>query len=146
MKRFNRLPIPSAWVALLVICGLPARCFALDVLKELSREDAAKLGIAVETQSRRESHDVRVQVEFKPASPNKPPTYVNLDVTQGGKRLVYAALMPVHPSAGTTRFAFYIDPTALPDASIIVTEVGAPLPGHGYVLHLKEYLPAAAAR
>lgn len=85
-------------------------------------------------------------MDFKPAAPNKQPTYVNLDVTQGGKRLVYAALLPTHPSPDTTRFAFYIDPAALADASIVVTEVGAPLPEHGYVLHMKDYMPAAASR
>ena len=85
-------------------------------------------------------------MEFKPVSANKQPKYVNLDVTRGGKRLVYAALLPYHPSPDTTRFTFYIDPTALPDASIVVTEVGAPLPRHGYVLHMRDYLPAAASR
>ena len=52
MKRLNRRAISVTWAALLVLCGLPTRCFAVDVLKELSRAEATKLGIAVEAKPR----------------------------------------------------------------------------------------------
>lgn len=131
-------------VLLLASSAAPAPCFALDLLKDVSKEEAQKLGITVKAKPRPQDGDVWVQIQFKPTGPKKEFKYTHLNVTQGGKKLVSATLMPYHPAPDALSFDFYIDPAALPNATVTITVWEDPLTGQGYVLQMKDYLPAAA--
>lgn len=134
----------SVAALLLVSATVPPPSFALDELRDVSREEAKKLGITVEARPRPQDGDVWVQVEFKPTGPKKEFKYTHLNVTHDGKKLVSAALMPYRPKPDTLRFDFYIDPAALPDATVTITVWEDPLTGQGYVLKMKDYAPAAS--
>lgn len=147
MKLPASLRLTLGVAALLLVSSVaPTPCSALDLLKDVSKEEAKKLGITVQAKPRPQDGDVWVQIEFKPTGPKKEFKYTHLNVTQGGKKLVSATLMPYHPKSDTTSFDFYIDPDALPNATVTITVWEDPLTGVGYVLKMKDYLPASASR
>src|SRR5262245_45692129 len=102
----HRRPPLTALAFVLLLAGLPGRCFAVDEIMEVSPAQARELGITVRLQPRAE--DVWVQVEFKPTGPKKEFKYTVLDVTQGGKRLVTTYLMPFKPTPDSLRFDAYL--------------------------------------
>lgn len=147
MKLAASLGLPlGVLTLLLVLTTVPAPCFALDLLRDVSKEEATKLGITVQAKPRPQDGDVWVQIELKPTGPKKEFKYTHLNVTQGGKKLVSATLMPYHPKPDTLSFDFYIDPAALPNATVTITVWEDPLTGVGYVLKMKDYLPTPASR
>src|SRR5688500_14792399 len=101
----HRRPALTLLALLLLLGGLPGRCFALDLLTEVSPARAGELGITVRMTPRPE--DVRVQVDFKPTGQNKEFKYAYLDVSRGGKRLVMAYLMPFKPTPDSMYFECY---------------------------------------
>jgi hypothetical protein len=129
---------------LLLLCGLPGRCLALDLIEDVSKERAKELGITVRLQPRPE--DVWVQVEFKPTGPKKEFKRTDLDVTQGGKRLVAATLMPWKPTPDSMRFDFYIDPAALPNSTVTIVVWEDGITGIGHRLKMKDFMPPPASR
>ena len=145
MQRFTRRRLPLTFLALLVLlCALPRPSFALDLLKNVSKEEAKALGITVRLQPREK--DVWVQVTFKPTAPKKEFKYAILDVTRGGKPFVGAYLMPRKPAPDTLYFDFYVDPAAVPDSSVTVVVWEDPITGTGYVLKMKDFQARAASR
>ena len=139
----HRRPVLTALALVLLLAGLPGRCFALDEIMDVSPARARELGIMVRLQPRAE--DVWVQVEFKPTEPKKAFKYTVLDVTQGGKRLVSTYLMPFKPTPESLRFDAYLAPAAVPDSTVTVTVWEDPLTGIGYQLKLKEFMPPPQA-
>jgi hypothetical protein len=140
----RRRPALSFLALLLLLCELPARGFALDLIEEVSKARAKELGISVRQTPR--ANDVWVQVEFKPTDPKKPFKYTILDVTRAGKPLVSTNIMPWKSGTDTLGFDFTIDPAALPDASVTIVVWEDPITGHGYRLRMKDFIPPAAAR
>lgn len=136
-----RLALP----ALLLLAGaLTAPACALDLIQDVSREKARELGITVEVKPR--SDDVWVQVHYRPAEPKKPFRRTVLEVTRDGKRLLLTSLVPLKPAPDTMRFDFYIDPAALPNATVTLIVQEEPLTGIGYRLKMKDFQPPATAR
>jgi hypothetical protein len=72
--------------------------------------------------------------------------WADLELTQGEKRLVTAALMPRKPSPDSVHLEFYGDPAALADATVTLFVHDEPLGGTGYRLKMKEFLTPAASR
>jgi hypothetical protein len=135
----RRIVRPSLLVAaaLLLVCGLPRRAPALDLIQDVSKEKAKELGIQVRLQPR--ERDVWVQVEYRAVGPLKEFKRADLDLTRDGKPLLSASLMPRKPSPDVMRFDFYIDPAALPDATVMVVVWSDPLTGIAYRLRMKDY-------
>jgi hypothetical protein len=84
----------------LLLCAPPRPGLALDLLQNVSQERAKELGISVRVQPRPD--DVWVQVEFRPTGPKKEFKRTDLDITQGGKKLVNASLMPRRACGSTS--------------------------------------------
>lgn len=140
MKRPSRRSLLALAALLLLPCLLQRPAPALDLLKNVSKEEAKQLGIVV-TAKPRDSGDVWVQVEYKAAGPMKEFKYTHLRLAKDGKRLVSASLQPVKPTPDTMRFDFYVDPAMLPHATVTIVVWSDPLTGTGYVLKMKDYLP-----
>jgi hypothetical protein len=136
-----------AFAALLLLIGsVPQRCRAEILIGDITPERAKQLGITVHVQPRAE--DVWVRVQFKTTGALKGFRYGELELTQGGKRLLSAALMARKPTAQSPAEAqqleFYVDPAALPNASVMVVAYSRELGGEGYRLRMKDYLPKGA--
>ena len=140
----HRLPSLPFLALLFALCALPAPCSALDLIKDVSKESAKELGITVSSRTRAE--DVWVKVEFKPTGPMKELKRADLVLTQGGKPLVTASLMARKPTPESFYFDFYVDPAALPNATVTIVVWGDPITGYGYRLKMKDHLPQAASR
>src|SRR5438045_2915538 len=97
---------------LLLLFGLPGRSYAAYGVLDVSKEPAKALGITVSA-GPSANNDLRVQVEFKTTGPLKEFRWADLELTQGEKRLVTAALMPRKPSPDSVHLEFYGDPAAL---------------------------------
>ena len=150
MKRSarSRSALPSLFLWLL-LCGPPARCPAEYLVADVSKEQAKELGVVIRTQPSA-NHDLRVEVEFRATGRMKEFRWADLELTQGGKRLVSAALQPRKPprnrAADTTRLEFNIDPAALPDASVTLFVADEALGGTGYRLKMKNLATSAGDR
>jgi hypothetical protein len=140
----GRAPI-TVLVLLLLTCALPARCFALVEIEDISKERAKQMGIDVRVK-RSANNDAWVQVEFRAAGPLKEFRWADLEVTQGEKRLVTASLMPRRPAPDSVLLEFYGDPAALMNASVTIVAYNDPRTGIGYRLQMKDYLDRTAAR
>lgn len=146
MRHSPRLRPGFTFLALLLLLGgLPGRCLALDLISDVSKERAKELGITVRSQPSA-NNDLWVQVEFKPTDPKREFKRADLDITRNGKRLVTASLMPQRPAPDRMRFDFYIDPAALPDASVMIVVWSDPLTGQGYRIKMKEFVAPPASR
>jgi hypothetical protein len=101
----------------------------------------------VQAQPRPDSGDVWVKVDFQTTGALKNFSWAELEVNRDGKRLVTATLMPRKPAIDSPprekRLEFYIDPAALPDATVTVF-ASQPLFSSGYRLKMKDFLPPAA--
>jgi hypothetical protein len=129
-----------AFLALLLLLGgLPGRSYAMYDVEDVSKESAKQLGITMRSQPRPE--DVWVQVEFKSTGRLKEFRWADLELTQGGKRLIMAALMPWKPTPDSVWVEFYIDPASLPNATVTIFVSDQPLGGTGYRLQMKGFLP-----
>jgi hypothetical protein len=134
-----------ALLALIVACVLPGRrCSALDLIRNVSKEQAKDLGITVRLQPREK--DVWVKIDFKPTGPKRVFKRADLDIQQGEKRLVHASLMPRRPTPDSLYFDFYVDPAALPDAAVTIVVWEDPLTGIGYRLKMTDFMERAASR
>lgn len=144
----RRRPTLLFLTLLLLVCGLSERCSALILLTDVTREKAKVLGITVRSKAR--ENDVWVQMEFKTTGPMKNFTWADLELTQGGKQLVTVPILPRKPTNDSPeeskQLAFYIDPAALPNATVTVVVYDEPLTGTGYRFKMKDFLPQAAAR
>ena len=137
---------PLTLVALLLLLGgLPGRSYAMYGILEISRERAKKLGITVSA-GPSANNDLRVQVDFKTAGPMKEFQWADLELSQGEKRLVTAALLPRRSSPDKVHLEFYGDPAALANATVTLFVRDEPLGGTAYRFRLKEFLAPAAAR
>lgn len=141
----RRGPALTFLALLLLLCGPPAPCFADYDVADVSAARAKELGIAVRSQPSA-NNDVWVQVEFQTAGPLKEFRWADLELTQGGKRLVTAALMPRKPTRDSTQLDFYIDPAALTNATVTIFVADQPLGGTGYRLKMRDSLAPAASR
>jgi hypothetical protein len=130
---------------LLLLGGLPARCFALILIREVSKEEARGLGITVRSQPSA-NDDLWVHVEFKTAGPLKGFRWADLELTHGGKRLVAATLKPRNPAPDSVELEFYLDPSALPDTTVMIVAYNEPRTGTGYLLKMKDFLAPPASR
>ena len=148
MTRSAHRRLSLAFLALLILCGLPARCLALAEIADVSKERAKELGITVRLLPR--ADDVRVQVEFQTTGAMKEFRWADLVLTQGGKPLVTAALLPRKPTRDSPperkQLEFYIDPAALPNATVTIFVYSVPLSGIGYRLQMKDFQTRAASR
>jgi hypothetical protein len=147
LRRARRRPLLALLGTLLLVCGLAGRCLALVSIMPVSKEKAKEMGINVTLQPREE--DVWVRVDFKTTGPLKGYRYANLDLKQGKKRLLMAALMSHRPRTDSpddaSQVDFYLDPAALPDASVtLIAYEGRG--GIGYELQMKDFIAKAAAR
>lgn len=130
---------------LVLVCGLPARSLALVEILQISKERATRMGIAVRVQPSA-NKDAWVRVEFKTTGALKEFRYADLELTQDGKRLVTASLMPRKPDPQSVLLEFYGDPAALANASVTIVAYDQPEGGTGYRLSMKDYLAQVAAR
>lgn len=135
-------PLLTCLGLLLLVFGLPTRSPALAEIEEVSKERAKELGISV-TSRPSANKDAWVQVEFKTTGALKGFRWADLELTQGGKRLVTASLLPRNSPPDTVRLDFYMDPAALPQAMVTVF-VYRGLEGIGYQLKMKDFLPPAS--
>jgi len=132
---------------LLPLCALAERCAALTLISDVSPKQAKELGITVRSQPSAQN-DARVAVEFKAVGAMEGFEYANLELTQGGKRLVTAALMPMKPvpdsSRDWVRLEFYADPAAVRDSTVTIYVYGRQSDGGtGYRLKMKDFVPPA---
>jgi hypothetical protein len=145
----RRRPSLLVLALFLLLCTLPGRCFALSEIMDVSKKRAKELGITVRSRPSA-NHDVWVQVEFKAAGAMKEFRWADLELRQGEKRLVTAALMPKKPTqespSESKLLEFYIDPAALPNSTVTIFVYAEPLSGIGYRLQMKDFLPQAASR
>lgn len=115
----------------------------------MSKERAKELGIRVRILPSA-NDDARVQVEFKTTGALREYRWADLELTQGGKRLVSAPLLPRKPARESPeeskQLEFYMDPAALPNATVTIVVDGEPLTGTGYRLKLKDFPAQAASR
>jgi hypothetical protein len=150
MKLSVRHRSTLTFLALLpALCALPGRSFAMASVGDVSKERAKELGITVRSQPSA-NHDLWVQVEFKTIGAMKEFKWADLEVMQGGKRLVTAALLPrkrtLESPPESKMLEFYIDPAALADTTVTIFVYNVPLSGIGYRLKMKEFLARAASR
>ena len=133
MSRAARLrPLVTVLALTLLLGALPARCFALILIKEVSTEEAKQLCITVRSQPA-QYNDLWIHVEFKTTGGLKGFRWADLELSQGGKRLVTATLMPRDLSPDTKEVEFYLDPTALPNATVMIVAYNEPLTGTGWM-------------
>ena len=82
-------------------------------------------------------------IEFKTEGALKEFRWAELELTQGGKRLLATDLLPKKPAANSPADAklleFYIDPIALSNAAVTIFTGSGFVNGEGYRLHLKDY-------
>ncbi len=149
MQPATRLSRARRWLVLLstlvLACGLPTPCFALDLLSDVSKERAKEIGIKV-TMGPSANNDVRVQVDFDKDVLKKEFKYAYMDLTRGGKRLVSTYIMPFKPAPNMLHFEIYLDPEAVADATVTITVWGDPITGNGYRIKLKDFVEKPAAR
>jgi hypothetical protein len=145
MTLFARRPSLTSLALLLLLCGVPGRGYADYGILDVSKERARELGITVSS-GPSANNDLRVQVEFKTTGPMKEFRWADLELTQGEKRLVTAALMLQKPSPGSVHLEFYGDPAALANATVTLFVHDEPLGGTGYRLKMKDFLTPAASR
>ena len=111
----------------------------------MSKERAMELGIAVRSQPSADN-GLWVQVEFKTTGDMKEFRWADLELRQGEKRLVHAALRPQNPTPDSVLLQFYMDPAALPNATVTVFVYPRPRSGIGYRLKMKEFVTPPPAR
>jgi hypothetical protein len=138
---------PLTFLALfLLLSGLPGPALALSHIQEVSKERAKKLGITVLLKPRKD--DVWARLEFTAAGAMKEFRWADLEVTQGGKRLVRRTLRPQKPAPDRVRLECSLDPTAVAGTSVTIFVYNDPRVdgGIGYRLRLKDFPLAAEAR
>jgi hypothetical protein len=138
---------PLTFLALLLLLsGLPGPALALSDIEEVSKERAKELGITVLLKPRED--DVSAQVAFTAAGAMKEFRWADLEVTQGGKRLVTVTLLPQKPAPDRVQLGCSLDPTAVEGTSVTIFVYNDPRSagGIGYRLRLKDFPLAAEAR
>jgi len=137
----RRRPMLASLALFVLLASLPATCLALISVGNISKKRAQEMGISVNVRPRDE--DVWVRVEFKAEGALQEFRYANLEVTDGEKRLVLAALMPQKLGENRVRLEFYVDPASLPNSTVTIIAYDGPLSGIGYGLRMKDFPPAA---
>lgn len=151
MTRSPRLrPLLLGLAVLPLLCALQRPASALIEIEAVSKARAKELGITVTAKPRPDAGDVWVWVDFKTQGALKGFTSADLAVSQGGKRLVMAPLLPRKPATDSTseekRLDFYLEPSLLAEATVTVIAYPGARGGTGYQLQLKDFLPVNASR
>ncbi len=72
--------------------------------------------------------------------------WADLELKQGEKRLVTAALRPQNPTPDSVLLQFYMDPAAVPNTTVTIFVYPGGRGGVGYQLKMKDFLTPAASR
>jgi hypothetical protein len=143
-------PLLVGLALLSLLCTAPRPAAALIEIEAVSPARAKELGITVQAQPRPAEGDVRVQVRFKATKALKGLSSATLELAKGGKRLLWAPLLPGKPARDSapedTQLEFYVDPDLLPEASVMIIVYGGGIEGSGYQLSMKNFLPQAESR
>jgi len=134
--------LKTAGLIPLLVATLP--CFAMISVGNLSKEEAAKLGI---TMQHRQNGDAGVMVwlEFKKEGFLEKFTYAELQLKDArGKHLLSARLQP-HPvvygqPTEVVSVAFSADPAQLENCAFMIVAYGSSRGDVGYVLKVKDFI------
>jgi hypothetical protein len=120
--------------ALLLVTSTP--CWALWLISEPTKEQAAELGIEVWSKVM-STNQVGVWLELKPQGKLKDFDHVELEIVREGKTLVSARLLPTRQSEDRVTVAFYADPSHF-EISRLTVYVRGGLGGVAYRLKVKD--------
>jgi hypothetical protein len=128
----------------LVLLALTLPCSALISTGQLSKKEAADLGITMKRRGNGDSGEL-VWIEFKKEGFLEKLTYCEMHVTDaGGKHLVSAKLAPVPVVPGQPEnvisYSFSADPAQLANCSFLIVAYGSSRGDVGYVLKAKDFL------
>src|SRR6516225_2640608 len=126
-------------LAAAVLLAMPSRCSALEFIKEVSKEEAKKLGVVIQTNRNGEA-GMRVSLEFEPKDELKNFLRVEVEMYKGGKCLIHAPLQTSNPAPGKIAAYFSTDASNFPWTALkIVVQDGART-RIGYRLALKNFV------
>ena len=122
----------------------PNPCFALWSIAPVSKERAKEFGVEIRSKANG-PNGVWVELEFKTEGQLKdfnPDRFsrVELQITDGEKSLMTAALQMKQPSPGHVVVSFAADRAQLDKINLIVVVGSGALPGGGYELRVKDFV------
>jgi hypothetical protein len=118
---------------------MPGRCSAIEFIKDVSREEAKKLGVVLQT-SRNGEAGMRVSVEFEPKGELQNFLRVEVEIFKGGKCLIYAPLQTSNPTPGKIAAYFSTDASNFPWSALKIVVLDGTRTRIGYRLALKNFV------
>ena len=128
-----------------LLMAAASQCFALQLNKDVSREQAKELGVAIRSNMDGEN-GVKVWLELKTKDELKSFTHVDLEITAGEKRLVSAPLLASHPSPESVVVHFSADPAYLPTSTLTIVVRHGVEGKVGYRFKVKDFIEREKSR
>ncbi|HUR46682.1 MAG TPA: hypothetical protein VMZ27_12465 [Candidatus Saccharimonadales bacterium] len=127
-----------------LICGFMvlsfcARCFGMMDIMDVSREQAKACGVTIRTNLNGQA-GVRVWMEFKPEGKFRQFRNVELQVGEGGKRVMTATLQDSALKSGNLSVNFSVQPQYLAESTLMILVDDQPLGGSGYRFRMKDFI------
>src|SRR5262245_41754578 len=109
----------ACFLVLVLLEAGGVRCFALQSNKVVSKEEAAKLGVALRA-NRDGENGIRVWLDFSKKEQLKNFVRVELAIRDGEKNLVTAPLLASNPTPDTVSVYFSSDAANLPKSVLTI--------------------------
>lgn len=122
-----------------LVLAAPGRCFALELIKDVSKDEAKKLGVVIQT-SRNGEAGMRVGLEFEPKDELKNFLRVEVEMYKGGKCLIHAPLQTSNPTPGKIAAYFSTDAANLPWSALKIVVLDGTRTRIGYRFALKHFV------
>jgi hypothetical protein len=130
----------------LLLCVVTLPCFGLHEVMPLTRERAEKeFGIRIHSKHY-DSGQLNVWVEFQPKDKLAGFLHVNLEITDGNRRVVSAVLASTKEAGDRITAAFQTEPAFLPGCTLTIVVRGGERTFFRYDLKVADFVTLAPAR
>src|SRR5688572_8390056 len=138
VKSLARLADVAALAAALFLAA-PSQCFALTIIKDVSKDEAKNLGVVIQLSPAGQA-GMRVSLEFEPKGKLKNFMRVDLDIRAGGKCLVSAPLLTSKPAPEKVAVSFCTQAENLPRSAFTIVVPETERTRIGYQFALKNFI------
>lgn len=121
------------------------QCFALQFNKDVSKDEAKKMGVAIRS-NRDGENGIKVWIEFEPKGELKKFTQVIVAIGPSGKRMVFAPLMTSHPTPESVSAHFSTDAANVPASVLTIVVQDAERTRIGYQFKVQDFLEIEKTR
>src|SRR5262249_41844830 len=131
-----------AGIAALAAAGLlavPGRCSAIEFIKDVSREEAKKLGVVIQHRPNGEAGR-HVTLEFEPKGELQNFLRVEVEMFKGGTCLIHAPLQTSNPTPGKIAAYFSTDASNFPWSALKIVVLDGTRTRIGYRFALKNFV------